>query len=889
MGDKKYMSKKAAILLLTCVFSFIFWTWFLPGPRVAVDYPLVSETALKSFFDIPRVWLDFGAEGLGEYSVYTIWSWPMMFISAVLIHLGFTFAFLERILLTGFILAFGSWGIWKTGQNIKLSVPAKTIAIIFYLTNTYILSVIDGGQMVVGMAYAFFPISFLAIETAIKKGWINKIIAAYSVWVLGFLDFRFVYILIILSFLRFIYEFLFLNRKEWGSWIKNSFQMAFVSLLIVGGMNAYWLVPIIKKPLSDSTYLMLTQTNFESFTTIGHSMFLIVPHWFKNIFGKISPLNFEFILIPIFVFLAPVFRPKDKTVGFWLIVVLLSVFLAKGASEPLSQVYPFLFHNIPGFSLFRDSTKFFFLVALSFTILLSISVDEIINKLKSTKAKILFPIAVIIYLLFLIRPVWLGQMTGTFYLPIYQQEYSKLNNIVGDDLEFSRIFWIPAIPPLGLIDDNHPSAEAARFVQKRPFAIGTKGTYEIFNFLREASFMGELFNVAGIGYIAYPAFDPRRDDLHPDNVKYYDTFSDQLNKLPWLSRIADSPIPLWKTTKHQNKFFVTSNFWWVVGSDSIYAEATTSSKLSLSNNALVFAEEYPGLSERMEGISDAKIILNNKTNLDLAASFIPASKFIFPSSKLKLDPDESGWCKRQTKDLIRFRYFLKTKYGIDNTDFDYGGGWAVGEGERKLKIESEKLKNGQILLARVMESSRSGKVSFYQDEQLVGEISTKIDKDTNVRWFEVGKISSDSPITVSSSGDINIINALIFVHPEDWSDYQNKALIYQQSIGKFSNAIDDSAVKVEYQKINSTKYKVLIRDFKGTGFLVFSESYDPLWQLDDKSSLPGYSLLNVFPVEKNGEYILEFKAQKFVSEGLLVTGLTVLSIGILMVILKTKL
>lgn len=876
-------------LLLISIFSFVFWNWFLPGPRVSVDFPLVSERSLKSFLDIPRVWSDYGAEGLGVYSVYTIWSWPMMFISSLLTYLGIGFELLERILLVIFFLLFGSWGIWRIGQNVKLSSAARIIAIVFYLTNTYILSVIDGGQLVVGLAYAFFPISFLAIEESINRGWIKKIIAGISIWILGFLDFRFIYILVILCLLRFLYEFLFLKKKEWKGWIQNWFKTAVTSGLIVVGLNAYWLVPIIRKPLSSSAYLMLTQTNFESFTRVGHSMFLIAPHWFKNVFGKISTLNFEFIFIPVLVFLAPLLRPKDKIVGFWLVVALLSIFLSKGTSEPLGQVYPFLFHNVPGFSLFRDSTKFFFLVALSFTILISITAEEIISRLKDPRMKILLPLSLLIYFLFLIRPAWLGQMTGTFSPPLYQPEYSKWKTLIEKDQEFSRVFWIPSIPPLGFISDNNPSVEAARFVQKRPFAIGTEGNYEIFNFLREASFIGQLFDVAGIGYVAYPLLDPRRNDLHPDNIKYYYTFSKQLDKLPWLLRIKDSPIPLWKTVKHQDKFFIAPNIWWVIGSDNVYNEATKSSNLSLSNNAFVFAEESPGLSDRIVEIPEAKIILNNKALIDLAASFIPVSNLVFPTHQLNFDPDISGWWKREAKDLLNFRYFLKTKYGIDNKDFDLSGGWAVAEGSLKLKVKSGKLQKNNTLLGRVMESSRSGKLRFYQDDQLIGEILTKTSKDASVRWFEVGKLNAGSQVTISSDGDINVINALAFLDPLDWSNYQDKASIYQQeAIKNFSDATDESEAKIDYQKINSTKYKVSVSNLKTASFLVFSESYDPSWQLDDKSSIPVYSLLNGFRIERNGEYILEFKAQRFVLEGLLITGITVVSIGILMLLLKGK-
>ena len=47
--------------------------------------------------------------------------------------------------------------------------------------------------------------------------------------------------------------------------------------------------------------------------------------------------------------------------------------------------------------------------------------------------------------------------------------------------------------------------------------------------------------------------------MHPDNIEYYYTFSNQLSNLSWLSKVGNSPVPVWKTKQHQDKFFITPN------------------------------------------------------------------------------------------------------------------------------------------------------------------------------------------------------------------------------------------------------------------------------------------------------------------------------------------
>lgn len=880
------MEKKFLILLLIFILFGVYWHWFLPGPRVATDFSLISQDSLKSLLGLPRTWSMRGTEGLGEYTGFTLWSWPFNLLFGALASLGLPFALLERILIVVPFLTLGIYGIWKLCKSIHLSIYATVISILIYLSNTYILLVIDGGQLSIGLAYAFFPVSFLALDQAIKGSLRRKILAGLLIALIGFFDIRFLYVFLSLSLFKFLYDLFFTNLREWKVLILDWLKTGLVIGLIILGLNAYWILILVKFPLSSSFYTYLTQTAFTSFISIGHSMLLQSPHWFKNVFGNVSDLNFAFILIPILVFLAPILKPKNHVVGFWLIVAIISIFLTKGTSAPLPDVYKWLFYHIPGFSLFRDSSKSFFLIALSYSVLIGITTDEIIKRIESYKIKVAFVVILIAYFIFIIKPVWFGLMTGTFLMPPLQKEYSELDELISEDQVQSGVFWIPTISPLTNLNPRHPAVEAARLAQKRPFAQANVGTYELFNYLREASYMGQLFDVAGIGYIVYPYLDPRRDNLHPDNIRYYYIFSSQLSKLSWLSQVKNSPVPLFKVKEVQNKFFITPNVWWVIGSDSIYQETIKSSKLSLSKNALIFPEEIAGLGKRVDEMPDSKIVLYHKEPQDLAASFIRHDDLIFPAKNLNRDPDSSGWWKKEASDLLEWRYFLKTKYGIDNQDFDLGGGWAIGEGNKELKINDLRLQSDKILLARVMESSRSGNLGFYQGDQLIGNLSTKTTEDPNVRWFEVGQLRGNEELKLASEGSINVVNALAIVDKNEWLRDLNKVkdLEKQNRIVDFNEKnIQNSEAEVSFRMVDSTKYRVKITNLKKPAFLVFSQNFDHLWKINNQSAFPVYSLLNGFWVKQDGEYIVEFEPQKFVYPGLVITGLTVVSIFFLLI------
>ncbi|MDP3733574.1 MAG: hypothetical protein Q8Q91_03435, partial [Candidatus Daviesbacteria bacterium] len=311
------MKNKFFFLVLAAIFITVYWYWWLPGVRVANDFPAVPEGVLKSLLDFPRTWSIRGSEGMGEVSGFFLWSYPLTLASSLLANLGLNFQQIIQLVMIIPFLLIGSLSIWKLGENLKLSNPAKLISAIFYSANTYILLLVDGGQLSIAFAFAFFPLSFLAWEKAKEGGIKERIWAGLATAILGFFDFRFIYLLAVILAIKFFYEILFLNFKGFKKWIMAWIKTVAAAVAMVLGLNVYWLLPLIMSPISPETYKFFTQTSFESLGSLGHFMLLLSPHWPENIFGKITPLRWEFIIIPAFALLAPILKQKNKTVLFW--------------------------------------------------------------------------------------------------------------------------------------------------------------------------------------------------------------------------------------------------------------------------------------------------------------------------------------------------------------------------------------------------------------------------------------------------------------------------------------------------------------------------------------------------------------------------------------------
>ena len=294
----------------------------------------------------------------------------------------------------------------------------KLLGIFIFVTNSYILLLVSGGQMGIALAYSITPlvsVSFIKIAVQnLKLSIITGIL--FSIQVM--FDIRIAYITITAIILYLILHFI--KSKET---LRSSLYILIYSLVIplgiTGLLHAFWLLPLlfsgtssINQQLGD-IYTTTEAVKFFSFAKLENSLSLLHPNWPENIFGKVGFMKPEFLALPIVAYLSLLFinskfkiqNSNSKIILFFALLGLVGAFLAKGASEPFGQVYIWLFEYVPGFVMFRDPTKWYLFIAISYAVLLPFSVWKIWEKMSGKSLfKNLFLILIILYLLFLIRP-----------------------------------------------------------------------------------------------------------------------------------------------------------------------------------------------------------------------------------------------------------------------------------------------------------------------------------------------------------------------------------------------------------------------------------------------------------------------------------------------------
>lgn len=910
--------KKVFIFIIITI---LFWGLWSHTNLVATDWRYWFPEELKDGFFFPYLWRNtLGAEGLGQRVFSTIWLWPMTFFFSLGAKLGFSFPSLSRILAIIPIIVVAIYSIDSLLAFLKVKKFARTVAIFLYILNTYFLLLIDGGQLFIAYSYALFPLVCKLFLQALKDKKITSDIKfTLSFLLLTIFDIRISFLFFVFALFRSFYA-LSTKTVEKKAFSKHLLQLFFLSSISFVGIHAFWILPGIKYLLFNSTFDTLSNSNLVDFNLVNikHAFLLQQPHWYENIFGVVNSANKFFLLLPALAFAAVFVKKRKKEIWFFVFFALFAIFLAKGTNQPLGEVYTFFYEKLPGFSFFRDSSKFFVLICLSYSLLIAFLFGSI------TKGKKVINILVytfVVYLLVLASPVYLDKMTGLFSQPSFENEHFRVAGVIKKDEDFSRSLWIPEQKPLSFSSIMHPAVSAFYLASYRPFTTGTVGRYESQNFLREHPLMGQILEIAGVKYLAYTYPDTKRQKVQRDNIDYYHTFLAQLEKKDWVKvSLLDPPVAVLETKSHADHFFVASNRWTVIGSDLIYWDLADIYGFGLRDNVFVFAEDgqnkiFP------DRLREENIFLYKKNKEDLAVNLLPEKNLFFPAQILKREPSEnpSKWWKRDSADFVWWRDFLQTKYSIDNTDFDYGGGWAVAEGQKQIQLKSPNFVQGKMLIVRVMESSVGGNISFYQDSDKIGELNTRLTdapkanialtgktadenktftyNEARVRWMVVGELFSDQALTIKTDGQINVVNALLTVDGYKWQETEDladrliksgQAVIWEDlsSSEKSTKLSTEKSQKpqVKYRRISPTHYKVEVKASNSSNTLVFSEKYDPLWEiscvkkecgLSNKKPMAVYSLFNGFEV-KGGEYDIYFTPQKYVLPGLAVSGLTLL-------------
>src|SRR3989344_7068936 len=183
--------KKYPLVVLLTFLILVYGLLFLSTMLAATDFPFVQKSIVDYGFALPQAWSFRGANGLGENFIFTLWSWPIDFTFGLLSRAGFPFLLLTKLIGVLPIVLIGFFSIKIFLEYFGIKGNSKYAGIALYLLNTYVLLLIDGGQLSVAFAYALFPAAFALFDRWIFNSLKSGLLPILAVVILGIFDIRF--------------------------------------------------------------------------------------------------------------------------------------------------------------------------------------------------------------------------------------------------------------------------------------------------------------------------------------------------------------------------------------------------------------------------------------------------------------------------------------------------------------------------------------------------------------------------------------------------------------------------------------------------------------------------------------------------------------------------
>lgn len=452
----KNFPRYAVSILVLFFFALLFYPIFINSGGSQGDLPYYFGNYLKTLSIIPDIWNPHWPTGLGgnQAIILPLKLYSQFLIPLFSISLGLNWEFITKI---QFFAVFIMLSILSSFLLTK-----SWIGSLIYTTNTWILLVLSGGQMGIALSYALIPLLIIVFKRLIEKFNLERSLVFSLAFSLGVMfDQRIALLSLGIMLFLLIFELPKISLNY--STLRKNLVNIFLLPVIILALNSYWIFPLVFSKIIGSSALKVisgesAQAKFFSFAFFENSISLLHPNWPENIFGKTYFMRPEFLIIAFLAFASLFYIKNNKKILPFALLSLIGAFLAKGTNEPFGAAYIWLFENIPGFNLFRDPTKFYILIALSYSMLIPFAIKKISDILLPFLkcSHVLLVLAFIIFWGFTIRYNFTGSLFKVAGVP---PEYVKLKEYIEPQQDFSRALWIPKSARFGYFSDNHPAID----------------------------------------------------------------------------------------------------------------------------------------------------------------------------------------------------------------------------------------------------------------------------------------------------------------------------------------------------------------------------------------------------------------------------------------------
>jgi len=360
---------KTVIAVLALLGIVVRQGWISTQPLSAGDWSWRAGGRIASFFPWPSFWDP--SLGLGGANRFVNgFRFPVEALSGVLSQLGASWTFIERVLyFVPFAILLPVAG-WLLAREIMGRTRWTLLTPLLLLGNTYFL-VEANGEIPLALAEALGILVLFGFVRTMRQrsvGW-----ACLTGILLGAtcaFDIRPAYLCVVLMAMYFVV--LALTSLDWHLLWRRTL-LGTLTLGTFVALQAFWVVPLLT--YHGNGAFPIPPTPDFPIITLAHGLTGVIAAWTGGVpaMNVPAPLNPAFMILPILA-LAPLLARRVTPQVIWLaLAALCFAFLANTDNPPFGVIYDWMYAHIPGWNLFREGSKFLFVVGVAYAILIPIT------------------------------------------------------------------------------------------------------------------------------------------------------------------------------------------------------------------------------------------------------------------------------------------------------------------------------------------------------------------------------------------------------------------------------------------------------------------------------------------------------------------------------------
>lgn len=540
MWHRLYHSTAFWLTLSVLVCVIVYWRWFFTLNIFAWgDWGYQNREFIRQLFWIPQAWhrefLGMVDIGLPQYLIARLF-----YAAAAQIV---PFVLYDRLVFLWPCVLLPAFSIFLLVKKVTKNAFSGFTGVLVYAFNSYILT-LNTGELTLSTAYALGPFLLIFFQQSLEKLSLRSVIyaALIGLLVIGY-DPRGFYLVVFILLLYFSYFFI-LNPQ---ARVKSVMLLGtFFSIILLS--NLYWIIAF-SQTVSSYVGIAINTTIVGQYSYILPRPLLLFSPWWSGGNGRdvsaIQPIPWYFWSIPLFAFLGFWVNRKRSVVIFWAFVALIGIFLTKSLGEPFNAIYPWLYAHIPGFNAFRDAAKFYYLICISYSVLIGCFVSWLLSaRYFSTWVKILVILIISGVFLFNAQFVMRGEI-GHLMTPRHiPGDYLVLRNYILKQNNFMRVLYIPEFPRWIFRDVDHRALGLEMLLGSNWKSLDDYNKigpdYSLYDdltgmFKKQSSH--ELLNAWSIKYVVVALEDRENEEtMYPKNV-HPSEFISFFDTLPYLKRI----------------------------------------------------------------------------------------------------------------------------------------------------------------------------------------------------------------------------------------------------------------------------------------------------------------------------------------------------------------